>query len=89
MMNEETRKLVLNENVPIDLVMEFSNKLKALTAVAEKLNSVVRETQSVSVKLDCVKLMAQVLKKRSEAEEDFRKKAQKYVKKGGTGDEEK
>lgn len=89
MMNEELRKLVLNENVPIDLVMEFSNKLKALTAVAEKLNSVVRKTQSVSVKLDCVKLMAQVLKKRREAEEDFRNKAQKYVKKGGTGDEEK
>ena len=89
MMNEETRKLVLNENVPIDLVEEFSNKLKALTAVAEKLNSVVRKTQSVSVKLDCVKLMAQVLKKRSEAEEDVRKKAQKYVKKGGAGDEEK
>ena len=89
MMNEELRKLVLNENVPIDLVMEFSNKLKALTAEAEKLNSVMRKTQSVSVKLDCVKLMAQVLKKRSEAEEDFRKKSQKYVKKGGVGDEEK
>ena len=88
-MNDELRELVLNENVPIDLVMEFSNKLKALTAVAEKLNSVVRKTQSVSVKLDCVKLMAQVLKKRREAEEDFRNKAQKYVKKGGTGDEEK
>ena len=69
--------------------MEFSNKLKALTAVAEKLNSVVRKTQSASVKLDCVKLMAQVLKKRSEAEEDFRNKAQKYVKKGGVSDEEK
>lgn len=89
MMNDELRKLVLNENVPIDLVEEFGNKLKALTAVAEKLNSVVRKTQSVSVKLDCVEQMAQLLKKRSEAEEDFRNKAQKYVKKGGVSDEEK
>lgn len=89
MMNEETRKLIYNEKVPASLVEEFACKLKALTAVAEKLNSVVRKTQSVSVKLDCVKLMAQVLKKRREAEEDFRNKAQKNVKKGGVSDEEK
>lgn len=88
-MNDELRELIYNEKVPASLVAEFACKLKALTAVAENLNSVVRKTQSVSVKLDCVKLMAQVLKKRSEAEEDFRNKSQKYVKKGGTGDEEK
>lgn len=88
-MNDELRKLVLNEDVPINLVIEFSNKLKALTAVAEKLNSVVRETRLSSVKLGCVEQMAQILEDRAKAAEDFKNKAQKYVKKGGTGDEEK
>lgn len=88
-MNDELRELVLNENVPMSLVEEFTCKMKALTATAEKLNSVMRETRSVSVKLGCVEQMAQLLKKRNEAKADFVKEARKYVKKGGTGDEEK
>ena len=89
MMNEETRKLIFNENVPMSLIEEFSCKMKALAAVAEKLNSVMRETRSVSVKLGCVEQMAQLLEERTKAEEDFIKEAQKYIKKGGAGDEEK
>lgn len=88
-MNDELRELVLNENVPIDLVVEFGNKLKALTAKAEELNSAIREARSFCVKLSCVVQMSLVLEDRAKAEEDFRNKAQKYVKKGGTGDEEK
>lgn len=89
MMNEETRKLIFNENVPMSLIDEFSCKMKALTAAAEKLNSVMRETRSVSVKLDCVEEMTQLLEERTKAEEDFIKEAQKYIKKGGVSDEEK
>lgn len=88
-MNDELRELVLNENVPMSLIEEFSGKMKALTAKAEKLNSAMREARSFSVKLSCVEQMTQLLKKRSEAEEDFRNKAQKYVKKGGVSDEKK
>lgn len=83
MMNEETRKLIFNENVPMSLIDEFTRKMKALTATAEKLNSVVREKRSVSEILDCVGEMAQLLEKRNEAEADFVKEARKYVKKGG------
>lgn len=72
----------------MSLIDEFTCKMKALTATAEKLNSVMREAQSFSVKLDCVGEMAQVLEKRNEAEADFLKEAKKYIKKGGTGDEE-
>lgn len=82
-MNEETRKLIFNENVPMSLIDEFTRKMKALTAAAEKLNSVVREKRSVSVMLDCVGEMAQLLEKRNEAEADFVKEARKYVEKGG------
>lgn len=82
-MNEETRKLIFNENVPMSLIDEFTRKMKALTATAEKLNSVVREKRSVSVMLDCVGEMAQLLEKRNKAEADFVKEARKYVKKGG------
>lgn len=81
-MNEETRKLIYNENVPMSLIEEFTIKMKALTAAAEKLNSVVREKRSVSVMLDCVGEMAQLLEKRNEAEADFVKEARKYVEKG-------
>lgn len=88
MMNEETRKLIFNEKVPMSLIEEFSCKMKALTVTAEKLNSVMRETRSVSVKLDCVVEMTQLLE-RTKAEEDFIKEAQKYIKKGGVSDEEK
>lgn len=86
-MNDELRELVLNENVPMSLVEEFSSKVKALKDKAEKLNSAMRETRSFSVKLDCVEQMAQLLEKRTEAEEDFVKEARKYVKKGGMSDE--
>lgn len=86
-MNDELRELVLNENVPMSLVEEFSSKVKALKGKAEKLNSAMRETRSFSVKLDCVEQMAQLLEKRTEAEEDFVKEARKYVKKGGMSDE--
>lgn len=89
MMNEETRKLIFNEKVPMSLIEEFSCKMKALTVTAEKLNSVMRETRSVSVKLDCVVEMTQLLEERIKAEEDFIKEAQKYIKKGGVSDEEK
>lgn len=88
-MNDETRKLIFNENVPMSLVNEFSGKMKALTDTAEKLNSVMRETNSFSVKLGCVEQMTQLLEKRIKAEEDFVKEARKYVKKGGVDDEEK
>mgnify|MGYP007030223526 FL=1 len=88
-MNDETRKLIFNENVPESLVEEFGDKMKALTVKAEKLNSVMRETQSFSVKLDCVEQMTQLLGKRIKAEEDFVKEARKYLKKGGADDEEK
>ena len=88
-MNEETRKLILNENVPMSLIDEFTCKIKALTVTAEKLNSVMRETRSITVKIDCVEQMTLLLEKRIEAEEDFVKEARKYVKKGGAGDEEK
>lgn len=87
-MNEETRKLIYNENVPMSLIDEFTSKMKAITATAEKLNSVVREKRSVSVMLGCVEQMTQLLEKRIEAEADFIKEARKYVKKGGTGNEE-
>lgn len=86
-MNDELRELVLNENVPMSLVEEFSSKVKALKDKAEKLNSAMRETRSFSVKLDCVEQMTQLLEKRTEAEEDFVKEARKYVKKGGMSDE--
>lgn len=89
MMDEETRELIFNENVPMSLIDEFSCKMKALTATAEKLNSVMRDTQSFSVKLGCVEEMTQLLEKRNEAEADFVKEARKYVKKGGVSDEEK
>lgn len=85
-MNNETRKLIFNENVPMSLINEFSNKMKALTITAEKLNSVMRETRSFSVKLGCVEQMTQLLEKRTKAEEDFVKEARKYVKKGGMSD---
>ena len=85
-MNAELRELVLNENVPMSLVEEFSSKVKALKDKAEKLNSAMRETRSFSVKLDCVEQMTQLLEKRTEAEEDFVKEARKYVKKGGMSD---
>lgn len=88
-MNNELKELVLNENVPVSLVEEFGDKVKALTIAAEKLNSAMRETCSFSVKLDCVEQMTQLLEKRIKAEEDFVKEARKYVKKGGAGDEEK
>jgi hypothetical protein len=88
-MNDELRELVLNENVPMSLVDEFTCKIKALTVTAEKLNSVMRETRSITVKIDCVEQMTLLLEKRIEAEEDFVKEARKYVKKGGAGDEEK
>lgn len=88
-MNDELKELILNENVPASLVEEFGDKVKALTVKAEKLNSVMRETQSFSVKLDCVEQMTQLLEKRIKAEEDFVKEARKYVEKGGTGDEKK
>lgn len=88
-MNDETRELIFDENVPMSLIDEFSCKMKALTVTAEKLNSVMRETQSVSVKLGCVEQMTQLLEKRIKAEEDFVKEARKYVEKGGTGDEKK
>ena len=88
-MNDETRKLIFNENVPISLINEFGDKVKALAVKAEKLNSVMRETQSFSVKFDCVEQMTQLLEKRIKAEEDFVKEARKYVEKGGAGDEEK
>lgn len=87
-MNDELRELVLNENVPMSLVEEFSRKVKALKDKAEKLNSAMRETRSFGVKLECVEQMTQLLEKRIKAEEDFVKEARKYVK-GGTGDEEK
>lgn len=86
-MNDELIELVLNENVPMSLVEEFSSKVKALRDKAEKLNSAMRETRSFSVKLDCVEQMTQLLGKRTEAEEDFVKEARKYVKKGGMSDE--
>lgn len=73
----------------MSLINEFGDKVKALAVKAEKLNSVMRETQSFSVKLDCVEQMAQLLEKRIKAEEDFVKEARKYVKEGGAGDEEK
>lgn len=73
----------------MSLIDEFTRKMKALTATAEKLNSVIRETRSVSVKLDCVVEMTQLLEERTKAEEDFIKEAQKYIKKGGVSDEEK
>lgn len=86
-MSAELRELLLNENVPMSLVEEFSSKVKVLKDKAEKLNSAIRETRSFSVKLDCVEQMAQLLEKRLEAEEDFVKEARKYVKKGGMSDE--
>lgn len=85
-MNNETRKLIFNENVPMSLINDFSSKLKALTIAAEKLNSAMRETRSFSVKLGCVEQMTQLLEKRTKAEEDFIKEARKYVKKGGMSD---
>ena len=88
-MNDELRELVFNENVPMSLIDEFTCKIKALTVTAEKLNSVMRETRSITVKIDCVEQMTLLLEKRIEAEEDFVKEARKYVKKGGAGDEEK
>lgn len=88
LMKEETRKLIFNESVPMSLIEEFTCKMKALTATAAKLNSVMREKRSVSVMLDCVGEMAQLLEKRNKAEADFIKEARKYIKKGGTGDEE-
>lgn len=63
MMNEETRKLIYNENVPMSLIDELTRKMKALADTAEKLNSVMRETQSFSVKLGCVEQMTQLLEK--------------------------
>ena len=73
----------------MSLIDEFTCKIKALTVTAEKLNSVMRETRSITVKIDCVEQMTLLLEKRIEAEEDFVKEARKYVKKGGAGDEEK
>ena len=88
-MSNETRKLILNENVPIDLVEEFGSKVKALKDKAKKLNSAMSKAQTFSAKLGCVEKMSQLLEENTKAEEDFIKEAQKYIKKGGTGDEEK
>ena len=88
-MNDELRELVINENVPMSLVEEFSSKVKALKDKAEKLNSAMRETRSFGVKLEYVEQMTQLLEKRIKAEEDFVEEARKYVKKGGAGDEDK
>lgn len=85
-MNDELRELVLNENVPMSLVEEFISKVKALKDKAEKLNSATSKAQSFSAKLGCVEQMAQLLKKRTEAEADSIKEARKYVKKGGMSD---
>ena len=87
-MSNETRKLISNENVPIDLVAEFGSKVKALKDKAKKLNSAMSKAQSFSAKLGCVEQMTQLLEENSKAEEDFIKEAQKYVKKGGMSDEE-
>lgn len=87
MMNEETRKLIYNEKVPASLVEEFASKLKALAAKAEKLNSAMREALPFSVKLSYAEQMRQILVDRAKAAEDFKNKAQKYVKIGGAGDE--
>ena len=46
------------------------------------------KAQSFSAKLGCVEQMTQLLEENTKAEEDFIKKAQKYVKKGGLSDEE-
>lgn len=62
-MNDELRELVLNENVPMSLVEEFSSKVKALKDKAEKLNSAMSKAQSFSAKLGCVEQMAQLLEK--------------------------
>lgn len=86
-MNDELRELVLNENVPMSLVEEFTSKVKALKDKAEKLNSAMSKAQSFSAKLGYVEQMTQLLEKRTEAEEDFVKEARKYVKKGGMSDE--
>lgn len=88
-MNDELRELVLNENVPMSLVEEFTSKVKALKDKAEKLNSAMSKAQSFSAKLGYVEQMTQLLEKRIKAEEDFIKEAQKYIKKGGMSDEEK
>lgn len=88
-MNDELRELVLNENVPMSLVEEFSSKVKALTGKAEKLNSAMSKTQSFSEGLGLMGQMFLVQEERAKAEEDFVKEARKYIKKGGAGDEEK
>lgn len=88
-MNDELRELVLNENVPMSLVEEFSGKMKALTDKAEKLNSAIREARSFSDKFGLAGQMFQLHGKAERVKEDFIKEARKYVKKGGAGDEDK
>ena len=86
-LSDEFRELALNENVPTNLIEDFSSKLKALAAKAEKLNSAMREALPFSVKLSYAEQMRQILVDRAKAAEDFKNKAQKYVKIGGAGDE--
>lgn len=88
-MNDELKELVLNENVPMSLIEEFSGKMKALTAKAEKLNSAIREARSIGDKFGLAGQMFQLHGKAERVKEDFIKEARKYVKKGGAGDEEK
>lgn len=86
-MNDELKKLVLNENVPMSLIEEFSGKMKALTAKAEKLNSAIREARSIGDKFGLAGQMFQLHGKAERVKEDFIKEARKYVKKGGTDEE--
>lgn len=86
-MNDELKELVLNENVPMSLIEEFSGKMKALTAKAEKLNSAIREARSIGDKFGLAGQMFQLHGKAERVKEDFIKEARKYVKKGGTDEE--
>lgn len=72
----------------MDLIEELGSKVKALTAKAETLNFAMSLAQSSSEKLGCVEQMCQLIKEREKAKEDFIKKAQEYIKKGGMSDEE-
>lgn len=88
-MKNELRELIFNENVPINLIEEFSSKMKALSAKADELLSTLVKTRSYREKADVVRQMFRLQEKAEKTKADFIKKARKYVKKGGVSDEEK
>lgn len=85
-MNDELRKLILNENVPMSLEEELHRKMEALAARARELSSKMSKAQSFCEGLGLMDQMFKIQEESKKAKADFIKEARKYVKKGGMSD---